>query len=259
MRHRPSGRLLAGLVGALLLAAGLGAAHAPGPVAALDRNEARILAGPPSTFGPAAAGDVTTAAVTAQLYETLTTYDAALTLQPALAESWDVATDGQSVVFHLRPDLEFSDGSPLTADDVVGSWLRIIDPNAPAPLAALMLDVKGARDHITGRETDPAKVGLKASGNDVEVQLEGPGSDFPAIVSSPLYVVACVRSGMPLAITSASDAECPSPSTCPSSWSAVPLPYCVVRSHPYTVVGSVSGTSSTSRPTDDADDPSAVE
>ena len=90
-------------------------------------------------------------------------------------------------MFHLRPDLEFSDGSPLTAADVVGSWLRIIDPNSPAPLAALMLDVKGARDHITGRETDPSKVGLKADGSDVEVELEGPGSDFPAIVSSPLF------------------------------------------------------------------------
>ncbi|HJP87936.1 MAG TPA: peptide ABC transporter substrate-binding protein [Candidatus Limnocylindrales bacterium] len=187
MPHRPRGRVLAGLVGAFLLLGGLGAAHAPAPVAALDRNEVRILAGAPSTFDPAAAGDVTAAAVTAQLYETLTTYDASLKLQPALAQSWDIAADGQSVVFHLRPDLEFSDGSPLTAQDVVGSWLRIIDPNAPAPLAALMLDVKGARDHITGRATDPALVGLKASGKDVEVQLEGPGSDFPAIVSSPLF------------------------------------------------------------------------
>ena len=189
MRQRSRGRLLAGLAGTLLLVAGIAAAHAPGPVAAVNRNEVRILAGEPATYDPAAAGDVTTAAVTAQLYETLTTYDASLTLRPALAESWEVAADGQSVVFHLRPDLEFSDGSPLTAKDVVGSWLRVIDPAAPAPLAALMLDVKGARDHITGRETDPSKVGLKANGNDVEVQLEGPGSDFPAIVSSPLFGV----------------------------------------------------------------------
>jgi oligopeptide transport system substrate-binding protein len=189
MRQRSRGRLLAGLAGALVLLAGFAASHGPAPVAAVDRNEVRILAGEPRTFDPAAAGDVTTAAVTAQLYETLTTYDGALTLQPALARSWDVAADGQSVVFHLRDGLQFSDGSPLTAADVVGSWLRIIDPRAPAPLAALMLDVKGARDHITGRETDPAKVGLRANGNDVEVQLEGPGADFPAIVSSPLFGV----------------------------------------------------------------------
>lgn len=172
-----------GVVLAILLASG------PGGVDALDRSEVRILAATPETFDPAAAGDVGTAAVTAQLYETLTIYDASRVLQPALAASWDVAADGRSVVFHLRPNLTFSDGTPLTAADVVGSWLRIIDPDAPAPLAALIIDVKGARDHLLRRETDPAKVGLRANGNDVEIELERPGADFPAIVSSPLFAV----------------------------------------------------------------------
>lgn len=182
-------RRVGALVGCLAVVLTIAAASGPGSASALDRNEVRILAGAPQTYDPAAAGDVTTAAVLAQLYETLTTYDASRTLQPALAASWDVAADGQSVVFHLRPNLTFSDGSPLTAADVVGSWLRIIDPRAPAPLAALMIDVKGARDHLAGRESDPAKVGLRATGNDVEVELERPGADFPTIVSSPLFAV----------------------------------------------------------------------
>lgn len=196
-RRRRAGALLGTLV---VLAAAALLVRAPGTVEAIDRDEVRILAATPGTFDPAAAGDVGTAAVTAQLYETLTTYDAALTLQPALAASWDVASDGRSVVFHLRPDLAFSDGTPLTAQDVVGSWLRIIDPTAPAPLAALMIDVKGARDYLTGRETDPAAVGLRANGNDVEVELERPGADFPAIVSSPLFAIVppeAWRDGLP--------------------------------------------------------------
>ncbi len=153
------------------------------------RDEVRILASEPSTYDPAAAGDVATAAVTAQLHETLTAFDEGLALQPALARSWDVAADGTSVVFHLRPDLAFSDGTPLTAEDVVGSWLRIIDPLRPAPLSALMIDVRGARDYLAGRITDPAQVGLRANGLDVEVDLERPGADFPAIVSSPLFAI----------------------------------------------------------------------
>lgn len=173
----------------LVVVTGIGAARTAAPVAAVGRDEVRILSGEPQTFDPAAAGDVVAAAVTAQLYETLTAYDGSLTLQPALARSWEVAADGRSLVFRLREGLRFSDGSALTAEDVVSSWLRIIDPNAPAPLAALMLDVKGARDHVTGRETDPAKVGLRAEGNDVRVELEGPDADFPAIVSSPLFGV----------------------------------------------------------------------
>ncbi len=186
----PVRRRVGGLVGALAVVAAVLVICAPALVVAVDRDEVRILAQTPGTFDPAAGGDAATAAVTAQLYETLTTYDAALTLQPALAASWEVAPDGRSVVFHLRPNLTFSDGSSLTARDVVGSWLRIIDPQNPSPLAALMIDVKGARNHLLGRETDPALVGLRANRSDtVEVELERPGADFPAIVSSPMFGV----------------------------------------------------------------------
>jgi oligopeptide transport system substrate-binding protein len=159
------------------------------PTQAADRQDVRILVQTPSTFDPAAQSDAATAAVTAQLYETLTTYDASLQLQPALAASWEVAADGRRVVFHLRPDLTFSDGSPLTADDVVGSWLRLLDPAHPSPLVALLIDVKGARAYLTGQSSDPSTVGLRGSGKDVEVELERPGADFPAIVSAPIFAV----------------------------------------------------------------------
>lgn len=182
---RRAGALLTSLavVAALLLVRGAG------PVDAFDPDEVRILVQEPSTFDPAAQADAATAAITAQLHETLTAYDNSLNLQPALAGSWDVAEDGRRVVFHLRPELTFSDGRPLTAEDVVGSWLRIIDPVAPAPLAALMIDVRGARDYLAGRSTDPSSVGLRANGSDVEVELERPGADFPAIVSAPIFAV----------------------------------------------------------------------
>ena len=182
-------RRAAALLGSVALLAGVVLLRGAGPTSALDRNEVRILAGAPSTYDPAAAGDSTTSIVVAQLYETLTTYDASLTLQPALAQSWDVSEDGKQVTFHLRPDLTFSDGSPLTAEDVVGSWLRLIDPDAPAPLVALMLDVRGAHDHLARLTTDPAAVGLRAQGSDVIVDLDRPGADFPAIVSAPLFGV----------------------------------------------------------------------
>jgi ABC-type oligopeptide transport system substrate-binding subunit len=184
-RRRGAGAILTALALVALGFLGRGAT----PAAAVDRADVRILVGEPSTFDPAAQSDSNTAAITAQLYETLTSYDVALQLQPALAASWDVATDGRSVTFHLRPGLTFSDGSPIGGADVVGSWLRLIDPARPSPLASLMLDVKGARAYLTGQSSDPASVGLTASGNDVEVALERPGADFPAIVSAPLFAV----------------------------------------------------------------------
>ena len=44
-----------------------------------------------------------------------------------LAESWDISDDGTVYTFHLRPDAKFSDGSPVTADDVVFSIKRAAD------------------------------------------------------------------------------------------------------------------------------------
>src|SRR5262249_54231843 len=48
-------------------------------------------------------------------------------VEPELASSWTVAPDGLTATFKLRPGVQFSDGSPLTADDVVFSLTRAID------------------------------------------------------------------------------------------------------------------------------------
>ncbi len=148
----------------------------------------RIAAAKPSTLDPAAAGDTAAAFAVAQLFETLTAFDADLVLRPALASSWDVDDGGTTIRFHLRPNLTFSDGSPLTADDVVESWFRIIDPKAPSPLASLMDDVKGAAAYRRG-EIDRSAVGLRVVDGRIEVSLERPGSDFPAIVAGASFGV----------------------------------------------------------------------
>ena len=187
MRRRASIVALVAL-SAGLLASGLRAPLAP-PARAAGSGEVRILMAQPSTIDPARQNSVNDAAVTAQLYETLTSYDSALQLQPALAERWDIADEGRRVTFHLRPGLAFSDGAPITGEDVVGSWLRLLDPRQPSPLSSLIIDVKGARAYLAGQSTDPASVGLRANGQDVEVDLERPGADFPAIVSAPIFGV----------------------------------------------------------------------
>ncbi len=177
---------LVALVAGLVLLAG--APATPPDARAQATGEVRILVGEPSTLDPARGGDSASAAVTAQLFETLTAFDAGLTLRPALAASWDVADDGRQVVFHLRPGLTFSDGTPLGAEDVVGSWLRLLDPASPSPLAALLHDVRNARARLAGQAGE-GEVGIRASGSDVIVDLERPGADFPAIAASPIFGV----------------------------------------------------------------------
>ena len=165
-------------------------AGAPGPAAvqAADAQTVRILSGEAADLDPAAQGDIGSAAISAQLFEGLTAIDGQLETRPALADSWDFRDGGATVVFHLRSGIAFSDGSPITAADVVRSWFRVIDPAHPSPLVSLIGDVRGALAyaHGTGKRED---VGLAADGGDVVVSLTRPATDFPTIIAGPTFSV----------------------------------------------------------------------
>lgn len=62
------------------------------------------------------------------LFEGLVTDDAMGEPVPGIAESWDISPDGKTYTFHLRAGLQWSDGVPLTADDVVAGFRRGFDP-----------------------------------------------------------------------------------------------------------------------------------
>jgi peptide/nickel transport system substrate-binding protein len=67
------------------------------------------------------------------VYESLITYDAQTNLVPALAERWEVATDGRLYTFHLRPGVRFHTGKPMGAEDVKYSIDKILDPQTASP------------------------------------------------------------------------------------------------------------------------------
>jgi oligopeptide transport system substrate-binding protein len=158
-------------------------------VRAAGDDTVRILIGAADDLDPAAQGDIGSAAISAQLFEGLTAIDANLQTRPALAASWDFRDRGATVVFRLRTGIAFSDGTPITADDVVRSWFRIIDPARPSPLVSLMGDVVNALAYARGEVLDKAKVGLAVEGGDVVARLSRPATDFPTIVAGPTFAV----------------------------------------------------------------------
>jgi len=174
-------------------------------VKAADPDVVRILIGPAESLDPAIQGDIGSAAISAQLFESLTAIDAQLQTRPALASSWEFRDGGATVVFHLRPGITFSDGTPITAADVVRSWFRIIDPAHPSPLLSLMGDVTGAVAYARGESTDKAAVGLAVEGSDVVARLSRPATDFPTIVASPTFAI------VPAAIDAGATALAPGP------------------------------------------------
>src|SRR4029077_15948403 len=82
----------------------------------------------PVTLGPFGAADNGTIWTIMMIYDQLVEYaPGKLDPQPGLAKSWDISNGGKTITFHLR-DATFSNGSPVTADDVVFSLNRFKDP-----------------------------------------------------------------------------------------------------------------------------------
>lgn len=82
--------------------------------------------GLPGTCDPAGATDNTAAIIYVNMYDTLVFPNEKGEMQPWLAESWDVADDGLTYTFYLRPGVKFHHGGELTASDVVFSMERLL-------------------------------------------------------------------------------------------------------------------------------------
>ena len=109
---------------------------------------------------------------------------------PGLAESWDVSPDGLRYRFHLRSGLRWSTGGPLTANDVVYSWIRLLDPSTAADYAAQLFCLKNAEDFSLGKIKDPKQVGVHAlDASTVLVELHQPVVYFLDLCASPTLAV----------------------------------------------------------------------
>src|SRR5947209_11416833 len=72
--------------------------------------------------------DQTSMNAISMIYTGLVQLDDKLQVQPQLAQSWEVSSDGLTYTFHLRHNLKFSDGTPLTSADVAYSIDRALQP-----------------------------------------------------------------------------------------------------------------------------------
>jgi peptide/nickel transport system substrate-binding protein len=68
--------------------------------------------------------------------------------QPALAERWEISGDGRSYTFSLRKGLKFHDGTPLTAQSVKRSWVRLLDEKDPTRAPGTYAGVEIGGDNI---------------------------------------------------------------------------------------------------------------
>lgn len=102
-------------------------------------------------------------------------------VQPGMAESWDVSPDGLTYTFHLR-DAKWSDGKPVTAHDFEYAWIRLLDPKTASEYAFQGYYIENGEAFNTGKITDPAQVGVKATDDKtLVVKLGAPCKYFLAL------------------------------------------------------------------------------
>jgi oligopeptide transport system substrate-binding protein len=92
-----------------------------------------------ATFDPGLSTDAPSIAAIDLVFTGLVQLDDNLKVQPQLAASYSEGSDGLTWTFHLRPNLKFSDGTPLTSADVAYSIDRALQPAEKSPVGPIYL------------------------------------------------------------------------------------------------------------------------
>jgi len=145
----------------------------------------------PDIFDPQKSSYSNEIVLLSQNYEGLTRLNEKLETVPAAAESWEYNADATIVTFTLRPDLKYSDGSPLTAENFVYAAQRNCDSATAGEYQSILFDLAGCADFASAVVTDTAayeaaKAGLGISApdeNTVVMQMAQPAPYFHTVAS----------------------------------------------------------------------------
>lgn len=128
----------------------------------------------PSSLDPHKISGTWESHIVRDLFLGLTTFDAHGRTIPGAAASWEMSADGLTYTFHLRRDLTWSDGAPFTADDVVFSFQRLLDPMTAADYASNLYILVNGRETNTG-QAPLSSIGARAlDAHTVELKLVSP-------------------------------------------------------------------------------------
>jgi peptide/nickel transport system substrate-binding protein len=104
--------------------------HAPDP-----NTLVMIIESSPTNLDPRIGLDAQSERIDALMFDNLLAHDEHLSVKPALAYSWDIP-DPRTYVFHLRHEVRFCDGRPLTSRDVKWSFDSILQGKVRSPKAS---------------------------------------------------------------------------------------------------------------------------
>ena len=193
------------VAGLAVLAVGLAAcSHHPAPGGGGPKRGGvlRVAVTGLGSLDPAAAANPEQQIVAGALFRTLTNYDATTdAIVPGLASEWKASPGQRQFDFVLRADARFSDGTPVTADDVMVTLDRIAAKGSTSPVGDLLAPIAGyAAVKVEGTVTHLA--GVTSTGpQSLRITLDGPFADLPTLLSNPDFGVVSRRDAGPVGQT----------------------------------------------------------
>lgn len=138
------------------------------------------LASEPDYLDPALNSSVDGACLAVNSFAGLFAYDADKSVVPDLVKDYTVSEDGMTYTFNLLPDLKWSDGSELNANDFVYAWNRAVKPETAADYS-YMFDV------IARNADETLNVTASEDGQTLTVVLGSPCAYFLDLCAFPAY------------------------------------------------------------------------
>jgi ABC-type oligopeptide transport system substrate-binding subunit len=162
-------------------------AESPPPVP----HALRVTMLEPGSLSPGVAMNHPATVLHEQLFSGLVEVSPDMSVVPDVARSWEVLNGGRTYVFHLRDDVVWSDGVPVTAGDFEYAWKRALDPARRWRAASQLYDIQGARAYHQGGAADLDRLGVRCLDKlTLAVELEGPANYFPYLLAfSPMLPV----------------------------------------------------------------------
>ncbi|WOB80250.1 peptide ABC transporter substrate-binding protein [Providencia sp. PROV114] len=156
-----------------------------GTVLAENQEVTRHLKDEPASLDPVKSVGLTEAQVMRDLFEGLVNQDDHGKPIPGVAQRWDTA-DNRIWTFTLRSDAHWSNGDPVTAQDFVYSWQRLVSPGTTSPFAwfAALAGINNAQDIIDGK-LPVEQLGVEAvDTHTLKITLNKPVPYFPSLTAN---------------------------------------------------------------------------
>jgi len=188
LKTRP-GWFISILLVAILCTSSCGLLADDQPVSIPRNNTLTLFDTGPITLDPAMSQDSGSHSYVVQIFSGLVALDGDMQSVGDIAETWETGEDGRVDTFHLRQDVTFHDGTPVTAGDFKYSWERACRPETGSPTAPTYLgDIVGVQDMLSG---DAGEIeGVRVIDDyTLEVTIDAPKAYFLAKLTYPVAMV----------------------------------------------------------------------